>query len=70
MQAERQYMSTKEAAEIAGVSIRTIYTWIDEGRLKSSQPGSRGKKHGGPHRIKASDLRALLDGDKAFEARS
>lgn len=48
------WISTKQAAELLGVSQRTIQNWVDDGKLKSS------KTAGGHRRLNPEEVRKLL----------
>ncbi len=50
------FLTTEEAAVEAGVAIRTIYRWIENG-LPTNRPGGNGH-----YRIRRDDLRAYLQG--------
>ena len=50
------YISAKRAAEICGVSVKTIWNWCREGKVKASKIG--GKRN---IRIKYADLIAYMD---------
>lgn len=49
-----QWISTKQAAELLGVSQRTIQNWVDDGKLKSSRTA------GGHRRLDPEQVRQLL----------
>lgn len=49
-----QWISTKQAAELLGVSQRTIQNWVDSGKLKSSRTA------GGHRRLNPEDVKNLL----------
>lgn len=49
-----QWISTKKAAELLGVSQRTIQNWVDDGKLTSS------RTNGGHRRLNPEDVRRLL----------
>jgi len=53
-----EHVSAREAAELAGLSARTVRRWISEGRL-------RAEKRGRSFRIAVADLAAGLTGDWA-----
>ncbi len=50
-----KWLSTKEAAEMLGVTSRTVYRFIDEGGLPAY-------KFGRVIRVKESDLEGFVDG--------
>lgn len=50
-----KWLSTKEAAEMLGVTSRTVYRFIDEGDLPAY-------KFGRVIRVKATDLESFVDG--------
>lgn len=60
---EKMILTTKEAAELLGVSTFTIYGYVKDGRLRSARPGARELKrhrHGGaPHRFLRTDVLRL-----------
>ena len=49
-----RWMSTKDASERLGVTLRTLYRFIDEGRLPAYQVGR-------VIRLKADELEAFID---------
>ncbi|MEY4719241.1 MAG: hypothetical protein RL563_1859 [Pseudomonadota bacterium] len=49
-----QWISTKQAAELLGVSQRTIQNWVDNGKLKSSRTA------GGHRRLNPDDVKHVL----------
>lgn len=49
-----QWISTKKAAELLGVSQRTVQNWVDDGKLKCSRTG------GGHRRLNPEDVRQFL----------
>jgi excisionase family DNA binding protein len=49
-----QWISTKQAAELLGVSQRTIQNWVDNGKLKSSRTA------GGHRRLNPDDVKNVL----------
>jgi excisionase family DNA binding protein len=49
-----RWMSTKEASERLGVTLRTLYRFIDEGRLPAYQVGR-------VIRLKADELETFID---------
>ena len=49
-----QWISTKKAAELIGVSQRTIQNWVDDGKLKCS------KTAGGHRRLNPDEIRGFL----------
>lgn len=49
------YISAKRAAEICGVSVKTVWSWCRSGKLKASKIGSRNI------RIAYADLIAYMD---------
>jgi excisionase family DNA binding protein len=49
-----QWISTKKAAELLGVSQRTVQNWVDDGRLPSTRTA------GGHRRLDPEDLRTFL----------
>lgn len=49
-----QWLSTKQAAELLGVSQRTVQNWVDDGKLKSSRTA------GGHRRLNPSDVSNFL----------
>jgi excisionase family DNA binding protein len=49
-----RWMSTKDASERLGVTLRTLYRFIDEGRLPAYQMGR-------VIRVKADELEAFID---------
>jgi excisionase family DNA binding protein len=51
-----EYLNTKQAAELAGVSPRTVIEWVHAGRLKASRnPSIRGR-----FKILKEDLQAAM----------
>ena len=52
-----RWLSTREACEELGITLRTLYRIIDEGQLPCYQFGR-------VYRIKADDVQAFLDGAK------
>jgi excisionase family DNA binding protein len=57
MQTSAAYVSPKEAAEHLGLSIKTIYNWIQQGRLPSYKTGAH---RGGRVLIKLKDVEGAL----------
>ena len=58
--------NTREVAEILGVHINTVWTYILSGKLKASKLGGNHKPN--PHkqwRVKESDLNAFINGQSA-----
>jgi excisionase family DNA binding protein len=53
------WITVKQAADRAGVSLALVYRWIGEGRLPHFRMGSRGTR--GTVRIKPDDLDAFLE---------
>lgn len=49
--------STSEAAKVLGVSIRTIYRYVDSGRLKAKRLGTKTIK------IAEEDLKRFINGE-------
>jgi excisionase family DNA binding protein len=54
MSEQIRWMSTKEASERLGVTLRTLYRFIDEGRLPAYQVGR-------VIRLKADELESFID---------
>jgi excisionase family DNA binding protein len=48
-----EYLTVRQAAEQLQVSVRTIYTWLDNGTLPAY-------KAGGVTRVRADDLESML----------
>ena len=61
------YKSPGEAAEYLGVSRRTVYRWIDEGRLTAYElgdPAAHGRGYG-MKRLRVADLDRLVRARRA-----
>jgi excisionase family DNA binding protein len=61
-------LSPKEVADALGMSRRTIYRWINDGDLKTTQPSGKAKSR---HRIFERQLAAKIgeqDAAEVFEA--
>ena len=52
-----EYFSCADIAQIAGVKIKTVWSWVNTGKLKASRPGGR------DYLIKASDFEEFLEMD-------
>lgn len=50
------YLTAKQAAEIVGVSVKTVWNWCNTGKLKASKIGC-----GRNYRIRRADLDAYMD---------
>lgn len=53
-----QWISTKQAAELLGVSQRTVQNWVDEGKLKSTRTA------GGHRRLNPEDVKNVLQSNR------
>ena len=56
------YMTTREAAELLGISLRTAQLWVENGQLEAW------KTDGGHRRISRASARRLLEGDPVTDS--
>ena len=52
-----EYFSCAEVAQIAGVKTKTVWNWVNTGKLKASRPGGR------DYLIKRADFEEFLEMD-------
>jgi excisionase family DNA binding protein len=61
-QAPSKALTTEEAAELAGVTAKTVRAWISEGRLPAGRRGAR-------RTVQRADLERLLAGEPPAPSR-
>lgn len=58
-----RYFSCSDVAKMTGVKLRTVWKWVNSGKLKASRPGGR------DYMIKESDLMEFLESDNRTRAK-